>query len=357
MKDDIQALARDCVKALVPYQSARRIGGRGDVWLNANEYPRRDPLECRFENLNRYPSSQPEEVVRGYAAYAGVDPGMVVVTRGADEAIELLIRAFCEPGRDALLYCPPTYGMYSVSAEAFGVELRAVPAKKASGWSLDLAGIEAALPGAKLVFVCSPNNPTGQIVPREELESLAQMTAGRAVLVVDEAYIEFAAQKTVVDFLQKYPHVAVLRTLSKAFALAGIRTGFVLANSPLIGVLLKVIAPYPVPTPVAQIAAGALSDSGIREMKARVAQVLENRAWFLGELARRSCVRAVYPTDTNYVLVEFADAGAVFSAMSAKGIVLRSQRAQPGLQDTIRVTIGTRGELERVLAVLDTFSA
>ena len=235
----IEDLARANVRALTPYQSARRLGGKGDVWLNANEFPTAVAFQLTEQTLNRYPEPQPKAVIESYARYAEVKPEQVLVSRGADEGIELLIRAFCEPGEDAVLYCPPTYGMYSVSAETIGVECRTVPTL--ADWQLDLPGIEARLDGVKVVFVCSPNNPTGQIIDPQSMRDLLEMTRGKAIVVADEAYIEFCPQATLAGWLSDYPHLVVLRTLSKAFALAGLRCGFTLANAEVINVLLKVI--------------------------------------------------------------------------------------------------------------------
>ena len=181
----IEDLARANIRALTPYQSARRLGGKGDVWLNASEFPTAVEFQLTEQTLNRYPEPQPKAVIENYAHYAGVTPEQVLVSRGADEGIELLIRAFCEPGEDAVLYCPPTYGMYSVSAETIGVECRTVPTL--ADWQLDLPGIEANLTGVKVVFVCSPNNPTGQIINPQDFRALLEMTRGKAIVVADEA--------------------------------------------------------------------------------------------------------------------------------------------------------------------------
>lgn len=346
----VQALARKNVQELTPYQSARRLGGNGDVWLNANEYALAPQFELTQQTFNRYPECQPALVINRYAAYAGVDPEQVLVSRGADEGIELLIRAFCEPGKDAILYCPPTYGMYSVSAETIGVEGRTVAAK--ADWSLDLPAIEAALDGVKLVYVCSPNNPTGNIIDADEIRAVLEMTRGRAIVAVDEAYIEFCPQATVSGWLQEYPHLAVLRTLSKAFALAGLRCGFTLANSELIGLLMKVIAPYPLSTPVADIAAQALSPEGLAVMRQRVAEVTNNREWLIAELETCACVEEAFASDTNYVLARFSASSAVFKNLWDQGIILRDQNKQPGLSGCLRITIGTREELQRVITAL-----
>ncbi|PLR31824.1 histidinol-phosphate transaminase [Chimaeribacter californicus] len=349
-RDDISALARANVRELTPYQSARRLGGNGDVWLNANEYPQAPHFELTAQTFNRYPECQPKQVIARYAAYAGLLPEQVLVSRGADEGIELLIRAFCEPGRDAVLYCPPTYGMYGVSAETFGVERRTVPAK--ADWQLDLPAITRNLDGVKLVYICSPNNPTGNLIDPAALREVLEMTRGRAIVAIDEAYIEFCPQATVTGWLAEYPHLAVLRTLSKAFALAGLRCGFTLANEALIALLLKVIAPYPLSTPVADIAAQALSEQGIKAMRARVAGVLESRTWLMQALQQCNGVEQVFASESNYVLARFTESSAVFKSLWDQGIILRDQNKQPGLAGCLRITVGTPDECRRVIDAL-----
>lgn len=345
----ISQLSRKNVQALTPYQSARRLGGRGDVWLNANEYPVSPDFDLTARLFNRYPDPQPAAVVKGYAAYAGVQPENVIVTRGGDESIELIIRAFCE-STDSVLYCPPTYGMYAVSAETCGITLKRVPLN--ADFQLDLAEIEKQLDGVKVLFVCSPNNPTGNVVNRADLLRLLEMTRNRAIVVVDEAYIEFCPQASLVNELAHFPHLAIIRTLSKAFALAGLRCGFTLANAELIGVLQKVIAPYPLPVPVSDIAAQALSEQGIAEMKMRVNTVLANRTALIAELAGLACVEKIFATESNYVLVKFEDGEKVFNALWEQGIILRDQHNAPGLANCIRITVGTEAENRKVIAAI-----
>ncbi|SEP60255.1 histidinol-phosphate transaminase [Basfia succiniciproducens] len=345
----ISQLSRKNVQALTPYQSARRLGGNGDVWLNANEYPTSPDFNLSERIFNRYPEPQPEAVIKGYAAYADVKPENVIVTRGGDESIELLIKAFCEP-EDKVLYCPPTYGMYAVSAETLGIATKTVPLT--ADFQLDLPEIEKNLAGVKVIFVCSPNNPTGNVLNQADLIRLLDITAGSAIVVVDEAYIEFSPETSMIKQLGNYPHLAIIRTLSKAFALAGLRCGFTLANPELIGVLQKVIAPYPLPVPVSDIAAQALQPQGVAQMKMRVAEVLENRAWLIGELKQIPSVVDIFTTEANYVLVKFQDGEKVFNALWEKGIILRDQHKAFGLQNCIRISIGTRAELEKTVAAL-----
>ena len=345
------SLARENVKVMTPYMSARRLGGNGDVWLNANEYPTAPDFQFNERNLNRYPECQPAAVIQNYAAYTGLTPEQVLVCRGADESIELLIRAFCEPGKDAMMYCPPTYGMYSVSAETFGVEQKKIMALP--DWSLNVDAIRENLPNTKLIYICSPNNPTGNIIDNKALLEVLEMTAGRALVVVDEAYIEFCPQYSVTSWLANYPNLVILRTLSKAFALAGLRCGFTLAAPEVIEILLKVIAPYPLSIPVAMIAAKALDSDGINTMKSRVAIISQNRIALSEALRDLPVVEKVYPSETNYILVRFIDGAKVFKALWDKGIILRDQSKQPGLVNCLRITIGTETENVRVIEAIE----
>ncbi|QTO55361.1 histidinol-phosphate transaminase [Duffyella gerundensis] len=351
---DITALARANVRDLTPYQSARRLGGNGDVWLNANEFPLPVPFELSQNTLNRYPECQPKLVIERYARYAGLQPDQVLVSRGADEGIELLMRAFCEPGKDAILFCPPTYGMYSVSAETIGIEYRTVAAT--DNWQLNLPAIAEQLDGVKLLYMCSPNNPTGNLISADDIRQLLEMTRGKALLIADEAYIEFCPQATLASWLAEYPHLVILRTLSKAFALAGLRCGFTLANPPVIDLLMKVIAPYPLSTPVADIAGQALSDDGITLMRQHVAQLNDNRQWLIDALRQCACVEQVFASETNYVLARFSDSPTIFKTLWDQGIILRDQNKQPGLAGCLRISIGTRDECERVIAALQLLS-
>ncbi|HHT7856269.1 histidinol-phosphate transaminase [Pasteurella multocida] len=345
----ISPLSRKNIQALTPYQSARRLGGKGDIWLNANEYPTSPDFNLTHRTFNRYPEPQPQAVIEGYANYAGVTPENVLVSRGGDESIELIIRAFCEP-EDSVLYCPPTYGMYAVSAETCGIALKTVPLTV--NFQLNLPEIERHLAGVKVVFVCSPNNPTGTLINRADLLALLEMTRDKAIVVVDEAYIEFCPQATMVTTLKNYPHLAIIRTLSKAFALAGLRCGFTLANKDLIDVLQKVIAPYPLPVPVADIAAQALQPAGLQAMQQRVQEILQNRTALEADLRSLPCVENVFQSDGNYLLVKFKDGQRIFKALWAQGIILRSQHSALMLANCIRITIGTAEENRRVIEAI-----
>ncbi|MGF1729636.1 histidinol-phosphate transaminase [Photobacterium kasasachensis] len=341
----VSKLARKTVRELTPYQSARRLGGSGDIWLNANESPFANEYNIKCDRLNRYSTCQPEELIQAYADYAGIKKEQVLTSRGADEGIELLIRAFCEPNQDSILYCPPTYGMYAISAETFDVSAKTVPLT--ADWQLDLASIRDNLDGVKLIFVCSPNNPTGNLLDRQDIEALLDMAADNALVVVDEAYIDFCPEASTVDLLDRYPNLVILRTLSKAFALAGLRCGFTLANPEIIELLLKVIAPYPVPVPVTDIAVQALSPAGLAKTKFQVLDLNANRAYLQAGLGMLEGV-TVFDGYGNYLLVKFPDADALFAALWDHGIILR----RSPIENCIRISIGNRDECEKTLAFI-----
>ena len=345
----IKNLARKNIQNLLPYQSARRLGGKGDIWLNANEYPIASTFSLSQHAFNRYPEPQPISVIEAYAHYAQVLPENVLVSRGGDESIELIIRAFCDT-HDKVLYCPPTYGMYAVSAQTCGIPIIEVPLT--TDFQLNLPQIEAQLEGVKVIFVCNPNNPTGTLAKHEDLIHLLEITKKRAIVVVDEAYIEFCPAESMVSQLVHYPHLAIIRTLSKAFALAGLRCGFTLANAELIQILQKIIAPYPLPTPVADIATQALSARGLVQTQQRVHQILTDRLRFIEQLNRIPQVVRVFDTAANYVLVQFQNGQEVFQKLGQQGIVLRNQNHALSLSNCIRISIGTQAELTRVIAAL-----
>lgn len=365
MMSRVNPLARDLVKQLTPYASARLSMSGGSVWLNANE----NALAPQYQlcgSYNRYPDCQPPALIQAYAAYAGVEPEQVLVSRGADEGIELLIRSFCEPQTqsqdqsqqgDSVLICPPTYGMYAISAESNQVRRTLIPLKTgplATEFTLDTDAIFAA-PTPKLVFICSPNNPTGDLIPRQQIIDVLEFYKDKALVVVDEAYIEFAPEATVLNLLNDYPNLVVLRTLSKAFALAGLRCGFTLAAPDIINALKKMIAPYPLAAPVADIATQALSIEGQVRMQQSVKTINQLRDAFITFANRQQGVLKVYPSNANYVLLQVKDAAACVAALVKEGILIRNQSSQLGLSQVVRVSIGNPEEMALVQDALARF--
>ncbi|QCI19684.1 MAG: histidinol-phosphate transaminase [Buchnera aphidicola (Brevicoryne brassicae)] len=356
MIDDIIKLARINIQKLEPYQSARRIGGEhGDIWLNANE----SPISCSFKSkkklFNRYPTCQPENLIFAYANYVQVLPDQILATRGADEGIELLIKAFCEPGEDTIIYCPPTYDMYGVNAKISNVKIKEIPTFK-NTWQLDLLKIQLNLNKVKLIYICNPNNPTGNIIPKKDLIFLLEITLNKCLVVVDEAYIEFSPKESMTFYLKKYANLVILRTLSKAFSLAGIRCGFILAQKEIITILNKVISPYPIPTPISDIAIQSLNINFINLMKNRVLELNSNRIWLVDKLKNLSCVEKIFDSNANYLLVKFFMFQEVFETLWNKGIILRNQNEKINLKKCLRITIGTRLECSRLIEEIEVFS-
>lgn len=343
-------LARPELLRMQAYSSARMEASDGEVWLNANESAW--PSYGQQAACNRYPDPQPATLLDALAGLYGVARERILVGRGSDEAIDLLVRAFCRAGRDAILVQPPTFGMYAVCARVQDAAVIDVPLDAHFGIDVD-AVVAAITPAVKLVFICNPNNPSGQVVSRATIVALAEALAGRAVLVVDEAYAEFAEEGgSAIDLLDRYEHVAVLRTLSKAWALAGARVGCVLAAPEVIGLLRKIVPPYPVPTPCLTAALQALSPSGCLAVAEQVREVREQRASLAAALALLPGVREVLPSAANFLTVRFNDAAGMYRRLFDAGIVVRDVRRYRQLDDALRITIGTPEENRRVLTVL-----
>ena len=342
------------VQKLVPYQSARRIGGHGHNFLNANESPKSEGYFLNSSSLNRYPECQPEELIERYADYAGVHKTHVIATRGSDEAIGLIVRTFCEPGREGILIAPPTYGMYEVAASTNDA-LVAV-AQRNDDFSLNaellIEGVKNAAFTVKAVFIDSPANPLGIVFPKDEIIKLLNALPD-TLIVLDEAYIEFADKDDDLTYLvNDFENLIVTRTLSKAFALAGIRCGFAIANENIIKAMLKVIDPYPICDPVAQIAVQALSDHGIEMTKDRALKCNERRERLEADLKTLPFVKKIFASFGNFLLVEFKDGPAVFNAMAQKGVILRSFETKKGLKNCIRISIGSETELDELMRYL-----
>ena len=353
------ALVRDDLRAFAGYSSARRANVTGDVWLNANESPWPNPADAGL-GAHRYPQPQPAALVQRLASIYGARPEQLLVGRGSDEAIDLLVRALCRPGRDAVVVAPPVFGMYAVCARIQGAPLVEVPLREAAladgtpafEGDLDAMARAARERQARLVFLCNPGNPTGQTVGLEAISGLARALEGQAVLVVDEAYGEYADGPSAVTLIDQQPNIAVLRTLSKAHALAAARIGTLVAHPALVRVLRNCQAPYPLPSPCVALALEGLSDAALAVTATRVATSLAERARVQAALAAAPGVTRVYASGGNYLLARFADAEAAFTALLAAGVVVRDMRAAPGLGDALRVSIGTPDENTRLLAAL-----
>ncbi len=359
-------LARQELIDMVPYQSARRLFAsgstpQGKIWLNANESSGAGSYQVNSDSINRYPDFQPESLLNAYSNYCGLGTDKLLATRGADEGIELIIRAFCRAYQDNILICPPTYGMYAISAENHGAGIIKVPLTPEM--SLNLPALQAQVGQAKVVFLCSPGNPTGNLLSKQDIKAALELFADSAIVVVDEAYIEFCPEQSVSSWLEKYPHLVILRTLSKAFALAGLRCGFTLANKDIIAMLSKVIAPYPISTPVADIASAALAPlapSGLEKMNLRVQETSSLRAQLSTWLAAQHWCSQVFNSDANFVLFRCQSEALksfIFDSLAAKNILIRDQSKQQNLAHCLRISIGSESELTLLQqTIIDSFA-
>jgi histidinol-phosphate aminotransferase len=350
----LMELVREDLREFAGYSSARRTGLTGSIWLNANESSWRNPADPGL-GANRYPDPQPAALRDKLAALYGVRANQVLVGRGSDEAIDLLVRALCRPGQDAVVVAPPVFGMYAVSARLQGAPLVEVPLRDEGGrFSTDLTAMAdaAVASGAKLVFLCSPANPTGQALAGADVLAMARRLAGRCLVVVDEAYGEYSDQASLAGEMDAHPNLAVLRTLSKAHALAGARIGCLLAAPELVAVLRNCQAPYPLPSPCVQLALAGLSEPALAQTRGRVLTVRSERERLRHELPLRPGVRQVYASQGNYLLVRFEDPEGAFQRLLAAGVVVRDMRASPQLGDALRISVGSPDENDALLKAL-----
>lgn len=346
----LNGLARPEILALKPYEHAswEPIYER----LHANELPWRALGDDTLAGLNRYPEPYPHALAERLAALYGVPAERVLVGRGSDEHIDLLTRAFCRAGQDAVLICPPTFGMYSVAARIQGADVVTVPLDSARGFALDEQAVLARCDArVKLVFLCSPNNPTGNLLDEDAVLHIAEALAGRALLVVDEAYLEFAQTPSLARHIDRFPHIAILRTLSKAHGLAGARCGTLIAHPEVIALLQKVIQPYAITQLTIETVLRVLEPAQLAVSERRVATVIAERARLAAELAELPAVTRVWPSAANFLLVELHDADAMLARVRAAGLLIRDVR-RPGLERAVRITVGTPEQNDRIVGAL-----
>lgn len=343
----IADLARPEIAQLQPYVTAAQRAGT--IRLNANEAAV-SPLVADGE-FNRYPEIRPDALQRRLAALYGVATDNVLATRGSSEAIDLLLRTFCRAYTDNIVVTPPTFSMYRVYADMQGISLRNVPAN--DDFTLDPAVIDAGCDAySKLVFLCSPNNPTGGIVPRADVLALARAREGKSLVVVDEAYVEFSQLPSLAADVAEHPNLVVLRTLSKAYGLAAARCGAAIAAPETIELLARMLPPYAFSTPTTECLLQALSADALTQVDAFIAATLRERQRLEARLAVLDSVRRIWPSHANFLLVQFSDLAHVQELVSNANILIRLFDGYPMLQNCARITVGTREENDLLLAAL-----
>ena len=334
---NLEKLTRDNIKNLVAYSSARdEFSGEAKVFLDANENSLGSPLTKWY---NRYPDPHQIAVKAALGMVKGIAAEHVFLGNGSDECIDLLFRCFCNPSKDNVVICPPTYGMYEVSANINDVEIRKAPLLES--FQLDLVHLEILVDeNTKIIWLCSPNNPTGNSLNREDIETVLNNFNG--IVVVDEAYINFAKQKTFTQELSEYPNLVVLQTFSKAWGLAGLRLGMAFASVDIINILNKVKPPYNINQATQDLALKALEEVG--QVNDMIKEIVDMREALVAVFSKMPTVEKVYPSDANFLLVKLKNAKKVYEFLLTKGIVLRDRSSVKLCDDCLRITIGTEKE-------------
>jgi len=347
---DINTILRENIKNLKPYSSARdEFKGEASVYLDANENAFGSPLE---QNYNRYPDPLQYAVKKRLSEIKGVPPRNIFLGNGSDEAIDILFRSFCNPGVDNVILVPPTYGMYEVSANINDVETHKV--NLTDEYQLNLDGIAEAIDkNTKLIFICSPNNPTGNSINREDIETL--LTNFKGLVVVDEAYINFSRQKTFIQELTEYANLVVLQTLSKAWGLAALRVGMAFASEEIVEVMNKVKPPYNINEASQQLALQALQN--VEQVNQWIKEILTERDQLVMNLKAFDFVIEIYPSDANFILVKTTDAKGIYNYLVSHGIIVRDRSKVELCEGALRITVGTPAENNILLNMLKEYQA
>jgi histidinol-phosphate aminotransferase len=331
---NLQSLIRDNIKTLVAYSSARdEFSGEAKVFLDANENSLGSPLTKWY---NRYPDPHQVAIKQKLATIKSIPVEHIFLGNGSDECIDLLFRCFCNPGKDNVVICPPTYGMYQVSANINDIAIKKVPLT--DDFQLDLIHLENAVDAnTKIIWLCSPNNPTGNSLNRTDIEMVLNNFNG--LVVVDEAYINFSKQKSFVQELSDYPNLVVLQTLSKAWGLAGLRLGMAFASAAIIELLNKVKPPYNISQATQELVVKALDEVG--QVNDMIKLLVDMRDALADVFRTMPTVEKVYPSDGNFILVKIKEARKLYEFLLIKGIVLRDRSNVQLCEDCLRITVGT----------------
>lgn len=340
-------LARPEIQALKPYAAAAQV--EGSIRLNANEMPWPRSGDNFRRPLNRYPEVRPARLTSALAARYGCAAENLLVTRGTSEGIDLLIRVLCRPGQDSVATPAPTFSMYKHYARVQGAGVIECQAAREQDFAVDIDALLASCEAStRAIFVCSPNNPTGNLLPRDDLIRLLDARGDCSAIIVDEAYIEFARQDSAVELLSRYENLIVLRTLSKALACAGARCGSVIAAAPFIQLLAAVQAPYAIATPVVEIVENALAAESVEQTDQFTRDIMHARDALLQAMSAFPFVRKVWPSAANFFLVQVQDVEELLAHCSSRGVLLRYFGSE--LADCVRITVGSADENDRLIA-------
>lgn len=345
MQFDLNELLRDNIKTLKPYSSARdEFKGEASVYLDANENSLGSPLTQWY---NRYPDPLQWKIKEKLQEIKSVPATQIFLGNGSDECIDVLMRCVCEPGIDNIIVCPPTYGMYEVSANINNVEVRKVPLT--ADFQLDLPAIEAAIDDqTKIIFLCSPNNPTGNSLIKEDVEAILNNYFG--LVVMDEAYINFSRFRSYTQELKDYPNLVILQTLSKAWGLAALRVGMAFASEEIVTVMNKVKPPYNINQASQDLVLKALEEVGM--VNDMIQEIVKEREALVNNLQEITSIQHIYPSDANFILIKIAHAREVYNQLLEKGIVVRDRSTVTLCEDCLRITVGTPVENKHLVDAL-----
>jgi histidinol-phosphate aminotransferase len=346
---NLENIIRDNIKKLTPYSSARsEYEGEAQVFLDANENSLGSVLQ---ENFHRYPDPLQKKVKQKISSLKNVDTENIFIGNGSDEAIDLLIRAFCNPSKDNILIFPPTYGMYEVSAAINDVEVKKVLLNE--NFELNISAIKNQIDlNTKIIFICSPNNPTGNSFQQQDVRTL--LSDFKGIVVIDEAYIDFSEKLSLLKNLSAYPNLVILQTLSKAWALAGLRIGMAFASEPIIQILNKIKPPYNISAATQKLALYVLGDEEKAYKKIKI--IKQEKEKLKEDLKSFDFIKKVYPSDTNFLLIKVDDATFLYNYLLSKNIVVRNRSNQPLCENCLRITIGTPEENISLLQALKNYA-
>jgi len=345
---NLELLVRDNIKKLKPYSSARdEFDGIASVYLDANENSIGSPT---IKWYNRYPDPMQHKIKEKISKVKNISPNQMFIGNGSDEPIDLLFRCFCEPAVDNVIVFPPTYGMYEVSANINNVLVKKI--LLTDDFQLDLPSLEETIDlNTKVIWICSPNNPTGNSINRQDVEMVLNNFDG--LVVIDEAYINFSRQQSLLTDLNDYPNLVVLQTMSKAWGLAGLRMGMAFASPEIIGYLNKIKSPYNISQPIQDIMFTALDEIGM--VNDMIVELVASRKKLEESLLSLTQVVKVFPSDANFLLVKFTDAKKIYDNLLSMGIVVRDRSNQPLCENTLRLTVGTDKENIKLVEAIKAF--
>jgi len=349
MTFNLDKLIRENIKQLKPYSSARsEFSGKANIFLDANENSFGSPL---MKWYNRYPDPLQIQVKEKISTIKGVAVEQMLLGNGSDECIDLIIRAFCNPKEDSIIICPPTYGMYEVYAHINDVPVKEVPLLP--NFQLNLEALEEAIDEhTKIIFLCSPNNPTGNNLDREDIEIVLNNFEG--IVVIDEAYINYSRHRSFVSELKEYPNLVVMQTFSKAWGLAALRLGMTFASKEIIDILNKIKPPYNINGATQELALKALEN--LDDVNAMIKETVKEREQLVKALVQLPIVQKVYPSDANFVLTKMNDAATIYKLLKERGIIVRNRSNVVLCEDCLRITVGTDKENKELVEVLQQIS-